>query len=804
MSDSRKWIYQLRVPPGMTVRLLRRYLKRASIVWSLRAPRLAAIAAAVASLTYSQAHAQLSGASAQPQSLDGPWGLRFAPQLGEHLLQAGESAVEFGLADMAYGVADTGIALKGHGEIRASVTVVKGDAVYYDEDTDVADAYGHVHVVRNGDVFVGPEAHMRIDASEGYMTTPKYRFNLTGGSGSGQRIDIVDNDRSVVHQGTYTACQCADDPAWYVKASRFDIDNATNTGVARNGVIFFQGVPIFASPWMSFPLNGDRRSGLLPPTFSVSSTNGVDIELPYYFNLAPNYDLTLTPRILSKRGEMLSENFRYLSPSYSGSLTASYLPDDAITKTNRYAISFVHNQNLGDGFAVYANYNRVSDSNVTTDLAEGSAVPLTSTTEFQQEAGLTYNNGPWSVLLRDQHWQSFTTSPTYNREPEIDVKYAKYNVGGFDFGADADATRFTIATADSTQGSRLVFDPYVSYPIVHPDWFFTPKLQWHFAAYDLSSISSTAPVGQPKTFSYNVPTLSLDSGMIFERSVRIFGTDYIQTLEPRLYYVYTPYRDQTFAPIFDTAQADFGLAEIFTANTFVGGDRVADLNRLTSGLTTRFIDPSTGDERARFTIAQEYYFTNPEVTLVPDEPETDLRGADVTVGASYKIGRGFSAEQSAQYDEEYDRIDDATAGLTWKPADHEVVNVGYRYIRDNTTIDDEPENQVIVSAQWPLTRHLSSVGRINYDMLSHRLIAGLLGVQYDAQCWSLGLAVQKYTEEDDTTGQPTSGTRVLLQLQLKGFSKVDNGLLEQFKASVPGYTPLPSSTPQDSRFSNYE
>jgi LPS-assembly protein len=604
-----------------------------SIVWSVRAPRLAAIAAAVASLTCSQAHAQLSGASAQPQSLDGPWGLRFAPQLEEHLLRAGESAVEFGLADMAYDVSDSGIALKGHGEIRVSATVVKGDAIYYDEDTDVADAYGNVHVVRNGDVFIGPEAHLRIDASEGYMTTPKYHFNLSGGSGQAQRIDIVDNERSVVHHGTYTTCQCADDPAWYVKASRFDIDTGTNTGVARNGVIFFQGVPIFASPWMSFPLNDDRRSGLLPPTFSVSSTNGVDVELPYYFNL---YDLTLTPRILSKRGEMLAENFRYLSPDFSGSLTASYLPDDEITKTNRYSISFVHNQNLGDGFAVYANYNRVSDSNVTTDLAEGSAVPLASTTAFQQEAGLTYNNGPWSAVLRDQHWQSFTTSPAYNREPEIDVKYAKYNIAGFDFGAEADATRFTIPIADSTQGSRFVFDPYVSYSIVHPDWFFTPKLQWHFATYDLSSISSTAPVGQPKTFSFNVPTLSFDSGIVMERSVNLFGTDYVQTLEPRLYYVYTPYRNQTFAPIFDTAQEDFGLAEIFTANTFVGGDRVADLNRLTSALTTRFIDPSTGEERARLTIAQEYYFTNPQVTLVPDEPETDLRGADVTVGASFK------------------------------------------------------------------------------------------------------------------------------------------------------------------------
>ena len=231
---------------------------------------------------------------------------------------------------------------------------------------------------------------------------------------------------------------------------------------------------------------------------------------------------------------------------------------------------------------------------------------------------------------------------------------------------------------------------------------------------------------------------------------------------------------------------------------------MADLNRLTSGLTTRFIDPSTGDERARFTIAQEYYFTNPEVTLVEDEPETDLRGASLAMGTSFKVGRDVSAEQSMEYDERYNRIDAATVGFTWKPADREVVNFGYRYIRDNTTIDDEPENQLILSAQWPLTRNLSTVGRFNYDMLSHHLIAGLLGVQYDAQCWSLSLAVQKYSEEDDTTGEPTSGTRVLLQLQLKGFSRIDNGLLQQFQSSVPGYTALPSTVPADSRFSDYQ
>jgi LPS-assembly protein len=764
-----------------------------------------AVAAAIAMfLAPSPARAQLSGAASQAESIEPPWGLRFAPEVTEHPLPANSSPAVFGIGDSANGDEDRDMSLKGSGEIRRDATLVKGDAVHYDVDRNVADAYGHVHVVDGYDVFTGPEAHLHVDANEGTMTTPTYHFNLTGGSGSAERIDLIDNERSVVHHGTYTACQCEDDPAWYLKASRFDMDQGSDEGIAHNGVLFFQGVPIFASPWLSFPLSGSRQSGLLPPTFSLSSTNGFDLTLPYYFNIAPNYDLTLTPRIMSKRGVMLTTNFRYLTPTYSGTATISYLPSDAITKTNRYSINIQHTQNFGDGFGAYINYSSVSDVNVTTDLSANNASLVNGQDIFQQEAGVTYNNGPWSVLARVQRWQSFSTSPPYNRDPELDVKYAKYDAGGFDFGAEADATRFSISTADSTEGSRFTFNPFVSYPLSGPGWFITPKVQWHYVAYDLTSIGSGAPTGQPNSFSFNVPTFSLDSGLVFERSVRLFGTDYIQTLEPRLYYVYTPYRNQTFAPVFDTGEEDFGLAQIFTDNTFVGGDRVADLNRLTAAVTTRFINQATGDERARFVIAQEYYFTNPQVVLEPGESVTDVRGTDIIVGASLKIGAGFSTEQAVQYDEQHDRFDRTTSGFTWKPADREVVSLAYRYTRADEDLENEAENQIVASGQWPLSRRLYAVGQANFDIVAHHLVAGLLGVQYDADCWSLSLAVQKYTNVSTTTSVASSATRVLLQLQLKGLTKVDNGLSSQFRASIPGYTPLPSPATPESRFSNYE
>ncbi|RDK00593.1 LPS-assembly protein LptD [Paraburkholderia lacunae] len=771
-----------------------------------RKRRLVAALIAVPGLMPALAHAQLTGEAAQPQPIDAPWGMQLAPQLEEHLLQPGQKPAAFVLGDSTSGTTDQDMAAKGSAEIRRNTLVIKADALHYDQDTDLADAYGQVHVINNGNTFVGPEAHLQVDSSEGFMSAPKYHFNLTGGSGSAERVDLLDNERSVFTHGTYTACACVDDPAWYIKGSEFDFDTGADEGVAHNGVLFFQGVPVFASPWLSFPLSGERRSGLLPPTFSLSSGNGFELSVPYYFNIAPNRDLTVTPRLISKRGVQLQSTFRYLSPTYSGSITGEFLPNDRLTKTNRYALYIQHNQNFGNGFGGYIYYNKVSDNTYPEDLSSSVSQFMNGTQLlYQQEAGLTYNNGPWSVLAREQHWQTLTPSVApYGREPQLNVKYAKYNVGGFDFGSEADYTNFRITTADKTEGQRVMFNPYVSYSVVGPGYFVTPKVQWHFASYNLRNISGDVPTGTPKNFTESIPTLSFDSGLIFDRSVRIFGQDYIQTLEPRLYYVYTPYRNQESAPLFDTADSDFGLAEIFTPNTFVGNDRIADANRLTAALTTRFINPATGDERARFVLAQQYYFRDQRVTLLPTQTSTQATHSDLIAGASLKLGAGFASETAFQYNADNNQLVKTSVGFGFSPGTGRVVNVGYRYTRANTTLDNQPINQVLVSGQWPLSHRVFGVGRFNYDLGGHRIVDGLVGLQYDADCWTFGAGIQRYANGLNTSGQHQAGTRFLAQLTFKGLSSVDNGLMAAFRSSVAGYTPLPPPPPPEARFTNYE
>ncbi|WP_213780586.1 LPS-assembly protein LptD [Caballeronia sp. dw_276] len=790
--------------------LSKQVLSRESRDQRPRRRRLFAALIAVPGLMPALANAQLSGAAADTQPLGDPWSLRLAPQLEERPLRQGDQPATFVLGDRTLGTADQDMAAKGSAELRRNTSVIKSDALHYDQDTDMADAYGNVRIFNNGNTFIGPEAHLKVEANEGYMTNPKYRFNLSNGSGSAARADLIDNEQTRVDHGTYTACSCETDPAWYIKGTSFDFDTGANEGVAHNGVLFFQGVPVFASPWLSFPLTGERRSGILPPTVSLNSTTGFEISLPYYFNIAPNRDLLVTPRLMTRRGIQLQSTFRYLSPTYSGTITGEFLPNDMQTHTNRYAIYIQHQQNFGGGFAGYINYNKVSDSQYPEDLGNATNQFLNGTQVlYQQEAGLTYNNGPWSIIAREQRWQTLPPAVApYAREPQLNVLYNKYNVGGFDYGAEMDYTRFTTTVDDATKGQRAVFNPYLSYSVTGPGYFVTPKIQYHLASYNLSQLGSVAsgtPANQPKSLTESIPTVSFDTGLVFDRSVTVFGQDYIQTLEPRLYYVYTPYRNQEFAPIFDTGQADFSLAEIYTPNTYAGNDRIADANRLTVGLTSRFINPATGDERARFVIAQQYYFQPQRVTITEGQPLDQAKHSDLILGASFKLGAGFSQETAFQYNADNNQLVRSSIGFGFSPEARKVINIGYRYTRANeTTLSTQPINQVLLSAQWPITRHIYSVGRVNYDLASHRLVDGLLGFQYDADCWTLGLGVQRYANGVNSTGSNSAGTRVLAQMTFKGLSNVDNGLTAAFRAGVAGYTPPPPPPAPLARYTNYE
>jgi LPS-assembly protein len=731
-----------------------------------------------------------------------PGGSLLVPKMAEPVQRPDNTVPTFTAADKMDGRTNEDIHLRGNGELRRNGSVLKGDALDYNQDTDVATATGNVRLLKGGTLVTGPDAKLKITANEGTISTPAYEFHTTGGHGTAERIDFIDKDNSRITRGTYTTC-APDNVDWYFSASRIDIDSDRQVGTGRNGVLHFFGVPVFAAPVMDFPLNDDRRSGFLAPVFGYNSRSGADVTLPYYFNIAPNRDLTLYPRLLSMRGLQLGAEYRYLDTSYSGVLRGEFLPDDREAGRNRWSISAVHTQRLAPGLTGYINYNKVSDNTYPDDL--GRSIVTATQRQYVQEGGVTYSIGDWVALARVQKFQTLSTATTplsapYERVPELSLTYNRYDVGGFDINFLTDYTRFSIPTANTVQGERLFMQPTISYPIVRPGWYVTPKFILNTTAYRLDR-----PAGDTQDTQINrtLPTFSLDSGMTFERDAplvsKLFGVSYIQTLEPRVFYVYTPYRDQSQIPLFDTGQSDYNLGQIFTENPYTGYDRIADNNKVTAGVTTRFIEAESGIERLRATIAQRIDLDGQRVTLAGAAPTSVRRYSDLLGATTIQMFRGIFFDTNLQYNQDLDRIMRSTVAFSWKPEANKVINLGYRYYRQDANTGQLPLEQADISTQWPITRRLYGLGRIGYDLDARKPSDVLLGLEYVADCWVGRLAVQRYSNA-------VSGytTHIFAQIEFKGLSKVGNNPIDVIRLNVPGYQPVTAQPITPSVLDQYE
>jgi len=727
------------------------------------------------------------------------------PRLAEPGKQsdAGPGGPTFIEADRMTGYSERGVELEGHAELRRDGGAIKGDKLTYDQDTDEAFAQGNVRMSRSGTLAVGPEARMKVEANEGYMLSPDYYFQQTGGTGKAERIDFLDKDRSTARHASYTTCS-PDNADWYFSANRIDLDNDRQVGVAYGGVLNFFGVPIAAAPAFSFPLNDERRSGFLAPLMGYSSRSGFDLTTPYYVNIAPNRDLTIYPRLMTERGLQLGGEYRYLGQGYNGRLRAEFLPDDKKTNSNRWAYSVQHNQNLAKGLNAYLNVNRVSDDQYPDDFNR--SVAQSAQRQYLQEGGVTYNWQDFTVLARVQKFQTLRPSePSYERVPQLNGKYIRYDLGGFDVQVEADYTRFRIPLTSTglqqPQGERMYIQPSISYPIVRAGWYVTPKVTFNAAQYQMEAASNT-PTAQ-NNFSRVLPTMSLDSGMTFEREAptvsRLFGVNYVQTLEPRLFYVYTPFRDQSQFPLFDTVQSDFGYGQIFSENPFTGYDRIADNNKLTGGLTTRLIEADTGIERFRGTIAQRYDFTGQRVQINSTLADPKAGFSDLLAATTIQMFRGYYLDAGVQYNPDSDRINYGNVALSYRPESRKVINAGYRYRRPTSVTDNTAIDQFEVSSQWPITRRAYGIARFAFDLTASQMVDALAGVEYAADCWVGRVVYQRFR---NTTNGYTG--RVFLQVEFRGLSKIGSNPLNILRLNVPGYEPVSAKPVPTTQFDHYE
>ena len=704
-------------------------------------------------------------------------------------------------------------------EFRRGGVVIRADRLTYDQAGDLARATGQVVVTRDGNVFSGPELELKVERFEGFFRTPTYRFARTGAGGKAGRIDFIDDQRAVATDATYSSCSVNDDdvdgePVWILKARELRIDNESNEGLARDAVLRFYGVPILAAPVLSFPLNEDRKSGFLPPSIGFDSRSGFQAGIPYYWNIAPNRDATFTFSESLRRGPALAGEFRYLEPAFAGEVDAKITPYDNQAGRSRYSLRLEHEGALPFGARTQLKVLRVSDDDYWKDFPREMRSPTPRL--LQTDLLVSRPFGDWSTYARLERFQALQTAdPTtridspYERTPQIGARYAAPWRGGFEVAFESEFNRFSLAddayAAGRQTGLRVHALGSIGRPFLSPGWTLTPKLSFNAASYNVDQ-----PLADGRrNGSRFIPTLSVDSAWTLERETTFFGKSVRQTLEPRLLYVNTPYRRQDLLPNFDAAGKDFNFDSIFTENLFSGVDRVSDSHQLTAGVTTRVLDPQSGAEALRLGVVQRYLFRDQRIT--PGDEPLKTRFSDVLLLGSTTLVPGWTFDAAAQYNPDNQRIERSLAGFRYSPGPFRTVGLTYRLARGLS-------EQVELGWQWPVFGQvppaersegvskgsrcggtLYSVGRVNYSTRDSRLTDAIVGFEYDAGCW-----IGRIVAERLSTGRSEATTRLLVQLELVGLSRLGSNPLKVLKDNVPGYQLLREERTTNPPFNPYD
>jgi len=684
---------------------------------------------------------------------------------------AGESGPMFLAADRIESTAPGIIEASGRVEARQAGQNFFADWLRYDTTLSSVEAHGQVRMEQPTLLLSGDSLRFNLDNRSGDLTQPTYRFTEQPGRGDARHIAFADENHFTLEDATYTTCP-VDNDDWFLKTGKLDIDKTRNLGTARNTSLQFLGVPILYTPWISFSLNNERKTGMLPPTIGTTQRSGLDLMVPYYFNLAPNYDATLYPRLLTKRGVQLGGEFRYLLDSSRGENRFEYLPNDNQTGRSRWSGTLNNTYRLNANTHAGMLFNRVSDDDYFRDLSN--LISITSLSHLNREVWVASQHANWNAELRAQSFQTLQDSTAgliaepYARLPHARLGMVQTLGSGLEFKLETEATRFAHPTL--AEGTRVLAYPTLRLPLSNSFGFLTPQLGWHSSYY---ALDKNAP---EQRITRNLPIFSLDSGVTFDRPFRFARQDYDQTLEPRAYYVYAPYRDQNAIPVFDSALLDFSYAQMFTENQFIGGDRINDANQLTLAVTSRFIEADSGLERLQLTLGQRYYFSSQQVTLPGVAPRSSS-ATDLLAAVSGQVTRDWRIDTAWQFDTQNGTTIRQNLGASYRPRPGHALNFGYRFI-------DQTTEQIDLSGQWPLNNRWYGMFRYNYSFQDDKLVEGLAGLEYNGGCWAARAVFQRLaTKEEQSTDA------LFFQLELNGMGRIGASPFDVLKQSVPGYRP---------------
>ncbi|HUK00816.1 MAG TPA: LPS assembly protein LptD [Steroidobacteraceae bacterium] len=690
------------------------------------------------------------------------------------------------------------IQANGDTDAQGGVTVKQGDREIHADDA-------HFDAGSNGFTVKGP---IEYQDSVVKVTGTGGRYSPTGGAdvnaaqfelpersarGSAKSVTAAPNGIVQMKEVQFTTCP-KEDESWKLHAGSLTMDTNERVATGRNATVEFEGVPIFYLPWASFPLGDQRKSGFLFPSIGSSSSSGLQLGIPYYWNIAPNADFTFDPLYYSHRGIDLGGDARYMTSNQTGELSWHYLPNDQRFGQDRSFVTLRQTTELTDDLRLRLDAGNVSDPHYFEDFGQG---PETTSVAFVDRlAILSYRDDHWRVNALAQQYQTIdTTLPAADRPyaqlPAISAS-SDYGLGperffryGFDsevvdFTRDGSGTATTAAGLPLVTGWRIDVRPRIGFDYDAVAYFIRSSFAWRYTQYELDN---NAP-GTSRSPSRTLPIASLDTGLRFERLVGAQGVRTL-TLEPRLLYLYVPYRNQDSLPVFDTALPDLNLVELFRTNRFVGADRVGDADQLSVGITSRLLDTGSGQQFIAATLGQTYYFETPRVQL-PGPAGTvpvDRSSSDAVAELQLTAYKHWNVNLGLQWDPEANRSDRTFVQLQYKPAQDSVVNLAYRYQRGQL-------EQGEVSGAWPVTRSLDVLARMVYAFDTHEGLDRFLGFQYHSCCWSLRLLGRRYLRT--STGRQDTG--VLLQLELNGLASVGSAPDSFLGTAIRGYsrsTPTP-------------
>lgn len=703
--------------------------------------------------------------------------------------------------DSLESILDRKLRASGNALISKGNQSITADFIEYDQISEELYAKGQITITTPDLELKGSELEMSLAENTGSIANGSFVANINENTpsrfnkelrGTATKIFLEGEDKKKLENAKVTTCDAGQNE-WFITSDETIIDQSSGNIKAKHATLSLKGVPIMYSPYVDFSTTSQRKSGWLLPTAGSTTTSGFETSIPYYFNLSPTHDATLTSRYMEKRGLQFDGEFRYLSENYKGTSEIQYLNKDRDADIdNRYLLDIKHQHNFGKGFSGTVEYEKVksNDNNYFADMS--TSIAVTSQVSLRQTAHLDYiktdDSSDIKGSLKVQEFQNLTSASPYELKPSFNLSYKKdwedkadqslFLQTGADFSYDQFDTGNN-AVKNIATGSRIASTPSVSFPMEASFGFLKPKIIANLRHYDLDDASTSQK-------SLAIPTVSLDSGLYLDRPFKLSGYNFTQTLEPRIFYTYTPYEDQSDIPYFDTSLNELNTTTIFQENQFSGKDRVMDTNAITTALTTRVIDDS-GYDWVLLTMGQRFYLSDRKVLEEDRYANSSYKGdkSDFLVGAQANLTKSLKIISDYEYNFSEDTTNKFTAGARFRPEPGKVLNASYRMVL-NPSSGKYDVKQYLLSGQWPLSSGWSALASYNYDIYERQDIESMVGAEYDAGCWSAQMMFHRLQLATSETSTDT----FFLMLEIGDLGSFGQGdkssLFEKMNRTVQG------------------